>query len=255
MSRPPVLGYNHNVKYKGVLYHVQTEDSGDPGNHVTTQVFHEGAIIASKRYDYTSDLESEDAEQHQDIIKKYMREQHKGMIKELLRGSLDEKIRTMLGFDVGDGDPAQSVSSEASSSREDPAGRDASDSSGDSYEPKAPDVEKVSRAHYLDVDRAMQKEGERAVDSVVAKIEHQLASKDEEDDEDRVPSSISSAFSLMNEEAVWNDEGGTFDSSDIEKGVRALARMDSSVPSKDSPGTRHNIDLIIIQYLRNVDAS
>ena len=250
MSRPPVLGYNHNVKYKDVLYHVQTEDSGEPGNHITTQVFHEGAIIASKRYDYTSDISDADAEEHQDIIKKYMKEQHKGMIRDLLRGNLDEKIRAMLGIDVGGAEPAAASDGGSASSA---ASESAPEEHGDTYEPKALDVEKVSRAHYLDVDREMEKEGEQAVDSVVAKVEHQLDSKDEED-EDRVPSSISSAFSLMNDAAAaWKEESGTFDSSDIEKGVMALARMDRG--KDDSIGTRHNIDMIIIQYLRNVDAS
>ena len=50
--RSPVLGYNHNVRYAGRLWHVQTEDSGVNNPHIFTHLFHDGTILATKRVDY-----------------------------------------------------------------------------------------------------------------------------------------------------------------------------------------------------------
>ena len=49
--RSPVLGYNHNVRYAGRLWHVQTEDSGVQNPHLFTHLFHDGTILATKRLD------------------------------------------------------------------------------------------------------------------------------------------------------------------------------------------------------------
>ena len=75
-ARSPLLGYNHNVKYGGHIFHVQTEDSG-PGNpHVFTHLFFEGSILASKRGQYEPDLP-------EDEVRAMMQAQHKAILKEL----------------------------------------------------------------------------------------------------------------------------------------------------------------------------
>ena len=51
-ARSPLLGYNHNIRYNGRLYHVQTEDSGVNNPHIFTHLFHGGTILASHRSDY-----------------------------------------------------------------------------------------------------------------------------------------------------------------------------------------------------------
>ena len=74
--RSPLLGYNHNVKYGGHIFHVQTEDSG-PGNpHLFTHLFFEGSILASKRGQYEPSLP-------EDEVRTMMQAQHKAILKEL----------------------------------------------------------------------------------------------------------------------------------------------------------------------------
>jgi len=83
--RSPLVGYNHNVKYGGHIFHVQTEDSG-PGNpHVFTHLFFEGSIIASKRGQY-------DPSTGEDQVRALMQAQHKGILKELKQSSFNERL-------------------------------------------------------------------------------------------------------------------------------------------------------------------
>ena len=83
--RSPLLGYNHNVKYGGHIFHVQTEDSG-PGNpHLFTHLFFEGSILASKRGQY-------DPSTPEDEVRTMMQAQHKAILKELKQASYDERI-------------------------------------------------------------------------------------------------------------------------------------------------------------------
>jgi len=89
-TRSPVLGYNHNVRYAGRLWHVQTEDSGVHNPHVFTHLFHEGTILATKRIDY--DPAAEVA-----AVQKIMQTQHKAMLRELKAGTFDDKIVKFFG--------------------------------------------------------------------------------------------------------------------------------------------------------------
>jgi hypothetical protein len=83
------LGYNQNVSYKGVVYHIQTEGGG-PGNPVvTTQLFKGGVILATRRTSYSDTLKSEKLDV---VVKEIMREQHSSISKDLLDGSLDDLL-------------------------------------------------------------------------------------------------------------------------------------------------------------------
>jgi hypothetical protein len=73
----PLLGYNTNVRHKGKLYHIQTEDSGVKHPHIITHLFADGGrIIASKKTNYGQYLGTENLPA---IVKKLMQEQHKAM--------------------------------------------------------------------------------------------------------------------------------------------------------------------------------
>ncbi|MBU1219791.1 hypothetical protein KKF34_05855 [Myxococcota bacterium] len=93
-SRSPLLGYNHNLRYKGRLYHIQTEDSGESNPHIFTHLFHNGIIIATKKSEYSQVLGAGDAEEQ---VRKMMQLQHKDMMSSLLHNVFDEKILKYFG--------------------------------------------------------------------------------------------------------------------------------------------------------------
>jgi hypothetical protein len=83
----PLVGYNNNVRHKGKLYHIQTEDSGITRPHIITHLFADGGrIVASKKTTYTQHL---DAANLTDIVRKLMQEQHKAMAIGLRDGVYD----------------------------------------------------------------------------------------------------------------------------------------------------------------------
>jgi hypothetical protein len=93
-KRSPILGYNHNVRYRGLVFHVQTEDSGLLSPHLFTHLFHGGVIISTRKLVY-------DAGAAEDAIKSLMQAQHKAVLKELKRGTFDDKIDQYLGGTAG----------------------------------------------------------------------------------------------------------------------------------------------------------
>ncbi len=93
-KRSPILGYNHNVKYRGVVFHVQTEDSGLLNPHLFTHLFHEGVIVSTRKLVY-------DAGSNEEAIKALMQAQHKAVMKDLRKGVFDEKIDQYLGGTPG----------------------------------------------------------------------------------------------------------------------------------------------------------
>ncbi len=101
-KRSPILGYNHNIRHRGLVFHVQTEDSGVDNPHIFTHLFHGGVIINTRKLVY-------DAEADEEVVKSLMQAQHKAMLKHLKSGTFGEKIDEYLGnnadlqpFDPGD---------------------------------------------------------------------------------------------------------------------------------------------------------
>ncbi|RLB48725.1 MAG: hypothetical protein DRH23_08055 [Deltaproteobacteria bacterium] len=82
------MGYNTNVRHKGNLYHIQTEDSGVKRPHVITQLFADGGrIIASEKTSYQEHVEAENIAV---IVKQLMQDQHKRVFIGLRDGVYDE---------------------------------------------------------------------------------------------------------------------------------------------------------------------
>jgi hypothetical protein len=79
-------GYNHNICYKGQIFHIQTEDSGVKYPHVITLLFVKGNIVARKKKDYT---EAVGFERMEDVVRELMQDQHKEMLRELKGGKYD----------------------------------------------------------------------------------------------------------------------------------------------------------------------
>ena len=90
-------GFNTNFRYRGVLFHVQTEDSGLDNPHVITHLFHGGNILASEKRDYSDLLGQSNIEE---LIRKLMESQHKTMLKRLSRGEHDAILSERLGPDA-----------------------------------------------------------------------------------------------------------------------------------------------------------
>lgn len=81
-----IPGFNHNIKHKGRVYHIQTEDSGPKNPHIITHLFVGGNILASKKTEYTEILGKPDYEK---TVRSMMEEQHKQMLRNLVNGVYD----------------------------------------------------------------------------------------------------------------------------------------------------------------------
>ncbi len=81
-----VTGFNHNVKYKGTIFHVQTEDSGVNNPHIITHLFVGGNILASRKTSYADVVTAENLQQ---VVRQLMEEQHKEMLRNLINGVYD----------------------------------------------------------------------------------------------------------------------------------------------------------------------
>ena len=106
-----ITGFNTDVKYRGVVYHVQTEDKGKDNPLIETLIYKGGEILASRRLPYSELVRDTNAEK---AISSLMEEQHKAMILEVKHGkfappeeqraedlSLDEIVLTYLAARAG----------------------------------------------------------------------------------------------------------------------------------------------------------
>jgi hypothetical protein len=92
---PPLLGFNNNVKHRGRVFHIQTEDSGIRWSRIVTHLFADGGrIIRTVRTDYSEHLGRED---QSEVLSGLMKEQHKAMFIRLRAGELDDEIAIALG--------------------------------------------------------------------------------------------------------------------------------------------------------------
>jgi hypothetical protein len=90
-------GFNTNVRHGGVLFHVQTEDSGKSHPHVITHLYHGGTILASEKSSYAEHVDAPDLSTR---VRELLDAQHHAMLKRLGTGDLDEQIEQRLGSGV-----------------------------------------------------------------------------------------------------------------------------------------------------------
>jgi len=83
-----VGGYNHNFRYKGRVFHVQTEDGGSRNPQIVTLLYEGGTILASCKTSYADLLGAEDLRRQ---VEERMKIQHKEMLRRLRDGELDAK--------------------------------------------------------------------------------------------------------------------------------------------------------------------
>jgi hypothetical protein len=92
---PPLLGFNNNVRHRGRIFHIQTEDSGVKFARIMTHLFADGGrIVKSTRTEYAAQLEKPDMAS---IVRGMMKEQHKAMFAALRTGDLDDLLEKVCG--------------------------------------------------------------------------------------------------------------------------------------------------------------
>lgn len=94
------VGFNNNVKYKGHVFHVQTEDSGLDKPHIITHLFADGGrIIKTHKRNYDEHVHREDVAK---FVRALMKGQHMEMLLFLREGKFDFVIegRGLGGIDV-----------------------------------------------------------------------------------------------------------------------------------------------------------
>ena len=94
------VGFNNNVKYKGHVFHVQTEDSGLDKPHIITHLFADGGrIIKTHKRNYDEHVRRDDVAK---FVRALMKGQHMEMLLFLREGKFDFVIegRGLGGIDV-----------------------------------------------------------------------------------------------------------------------------------------------------------
>lgn len=95
MVPPPVLGFNNNVRHRGYVFHIQTEDSGVNCPRIVTHLFADGGhIIKTTRTDYARHVGHQGLP---DLVRQMMKAQHKAMAVALWAGELDALLESALG--------------------------------------------------------------------------------------------------------------------------------------------------------------
>jgi hypothetical protein len=83
----PLLGFNNNVRHRGRLFHIQTEDSGVRHPHVITHLYMDGGrILKTVKTSYSSHVGSD---RLVELVRDLMKEQHKTMFIALRDGQFD----------------------------------------------------------------------------------------------------------------------------------------------------------------------
>jgi hypothetical protein len=111
---PPLLGFNNNVRHRGRIFHIQTEDSGVKFPRIVTHLFADGGrIVKTTRTDYSEHLEKPDMAA---VVRGMMKEQHKGMFAALRAGDMDPLLENVCG-------PLEPAKSKAPESVSDPTSK------------------------------------------------------------------------------------------------------------------------------------
>lgn len=82
-----IAGFNTDIEFDGVVYHVQTEDKGLPSRKIISLVYDRGTILASKRTNY-DDLAAEDVVEA--TVAERVQKQHKLICAAIRAGRINE---------------------------------------------------------------------------------------------------------------------------------------------------------------------
>jgi hypothetical protein len=82
-----ITGFNTDVNYRGVVFHVQTEDKGLENPVIESLIYKGGEILGSRRLPYSEMMKIGYDEK---AVVKLMEDQHQTMIQEIKQGRFDE---------------------------------------------------------------------------------------------------------------------------------------------------------------------
>lgn len=85
--RAMITGFNTDVEYKGVTFHVQTEDKGVDNPVIESLIYKGGEILVSRKLPYAKFLANGYDEKK---VVKLMEDQHRQMIHEVRRGAFEK---------------------------------------------------------------------------------------------------------------------------------------------------------------------
>jgi hypothetical protein len=103
------VGFNNNVKYKGAVFHVQTEDSGLDKPHIITHLFADGGrVIKSHKRNYAKEVGRTDITHY---VRALMKGQQMEMLLMLRDGRFDEIVegKAIGGMSVLESEPEANV--------------------------------------------------------------------------------------------------------------------------------------------------
>ncbi|MFQ5527698.1 MAG: hypothetical protein ACE5GX_15735 [Thermoanaerobaculia bacterium] len=89
-----ITGYNTDVRHRGVVFHVQTEDKGVNNPCIESLVYVGGQILHRRRSEYAQ-LLKEGADK--DVILEQLEAQHRELIAEIRMGKLDADTESRIG--------------------------------------------------------------------------------------------------------------------------------------------------------------
>ncbi len=89
-----VVGFNHNFRYQGEVFHVQTEDGGLKNPQIITLLYRGGTILASRKTSYSDISKVNNLSQ---VVEELMKEQHREMLRGLKDGDFDDRIAAVAG--------------------------------------------------------------------------------------------------------------------------------------------------------------
>ena len=83
---PVITGFNTDVKHRDRVFHIQTEDRGDPRPYIESFVYVGGEILGGKRTLYAEALRTGGDDR---AVRELMEQQHRTMIAAIREGSFD----------------------------------------------------------------------------------------------------------------------------------------------------------------------
>ena len=84
-----MAGFNTEVKHKGAVFHVQTQDAGPGGRCVESAIYKSGKVISTRKSDYTPFLASPEL---RDKVDRLMADQHAAIIRDIHDGKFDHYL-------------------------------------------------------------------------------------------------------------------------------------------------------------------